>query len=124
MLLVLAATLALLALPFPGVPSLPPGSEIRVTSPDLRVVYLVIRVEKGGLVLERAGELVPGQEVAVVVRVGKEVRAFPGQVVGDEIVLLLPEGRASLRLSLEKVYGLSWPEEVPRGPGPGHRGRP
>jgi len=107
---------ALLALPLPGVPELPPGSELRVTSPDLRVVYLALRVDEKGLVVTSSGELPPGQPVALVVRVGKEVKVFPGQATRDDVVLFLPEGEVSLRATLEKVYGLPWPE-VLGGPG-------
>ncbi len=115
--------LALLALPLPGVPALPPGSELRVTSPDLRAVYLALRVTEKGLVVKQSGELKPGQPVALVVRVGKEVKVFPGRAARGDIVLLFPEGEVSLRETLEKIYRLTWPE-VLGGPHPGDRRRP
>ncbi len=114
---------ALLVLPLPGVPQLPPGSELRVTSPDLRAVYLALRVTEKGLAVKRSGELEPGQPVALVVRVGKEVKVFQGRAAPGDIVLLLPQGEASLRKILEKIYRLSWPE-VLGGPHSGDRRRP
>jgi len=117
-------TLALLALPLPGVPALGPGAEIRVTTPDLRVVYLAIRVTEQGIVARPARPLVPGQPVAVVVRVGRRVEVFPGRAGEGDVVLFLPQGRASLLRTLREVYGLRWPKEVPLGPRPLDRRRP
>jgi len=114
---------ALLVLPLPGVPELPPGSELRVTSPDLKVVYLALRVTARGLEVRRSGALDPGRPVALVVRVGKAVRVFPGRAIPGDIVLLFPEGEVSLRKTLEAVYRLKWPE-VLGGPRPGDRRRP
>ncbi len=117
-------TLALLALPLPGIPTLGPGAELRVTTPDLRIVFLAARVTEQGIVARAARPLAPGQPVAVVVRVGRRVEVFPGRAGEGDVVLFLPQGRASFLRTLKEVYGLSWPEEVPLGPHPPDRRRP
>ncbi len=127
----------LLAVPLPGVPRLGAGSEIRVATPDLRVVYLALRVTDRGLAVIRPPRaFVPGQPVAVLVRVGRRVFVFPGRAARGDVVLFLPQGRASLKRILAEVYRLYWREdgpvfrsrerrrEVPGAPRPGHRRRP
>jgi len=126
-------SLALLAVPLPGVPRLGAGSEIRVTTPNLRVVYLALRVTEEGLsVIRPPRAFVPGQPVAVVVRVGRRVFVFPGRAERGDVVLFLPQGRASLKRILAEVYHLHWRRdrpvfksrerrwEVPGAPRPGY----
>ena len=95
-----------------------------MTTPDLRVVYLAARVTEQGIVTRSARPLVPGQPVAVVVRVGRRVYVFSGRAGEGDVVLFLPEGRVSLLRTLREVYGLRWPKEVPLGPRPLDRRRP
>jgi len=117
--------LSLLVVPLPDLPSLPSGSEIRVASTDMRVVYLALRVEGDRLVAVGEPKSPPaGEQVAVVVRYRRKVFYYPGQVAPGDVVLFLPQGRASLRRILLEVYRLKLGEKAARlwevwgGPGP------
>ena len=88
------------------------------------MVYLAIRITERGALSQSARPLVPGQPVAVVVRVGRQVRVFTGRAAEGDVVLFLPQGRVPLLRTLREVYKLRLPREVPLGPDPRDRRRP
>ncbi len=132
-------TLTLLLAPLPGLPRLPSGAELRLVSPDLKRVFAVFVVRESTVwPLRRPVVWGPGQRLAVVVRVGRRVYVYPGLTTEDDVLLVLPEGKAPLKALLAEVYHLRWPspEEIerylknrpkrrrPLGPHPDRRRRP
>ncbi len=103
--LLLTAVLALA--PLPGLPALPDGTEVRVVSPDLRIVYLLGRVERGALRLG-ARPIRPPENASVrlIVKVGRDLHVYEGRVLAGEVFLILDDGIVSLRETFARVYHL------------------
>ncbi len=96
-------------------PSLLPGTELRLFSPNLRVLYAAWRVEEGRL-LPLSPPLRPeeGSPVQLVlVLPSGQVQSYPGRVERGEVWLLLegpggPQGRYPLGQLLKEVYRLNF----------------
>ncbi|MGC8904837.1 hypothetical protein [Thermus sp.] len=110
--LLLAAALAALP-PLLG-PTLPPGTELRLLSADLRTLHGAWRVE-GRRLLPLSPPLAPkaGQEVQLLlVLPGERPRAFPGMAERGDVFLPWEKERVSLLRLLKEVYGLAPPERL------------
>lgn len=95
-------------------PALPPGTELRLLSQDLRTLHGAWRVE--GKRLVALSPPVPprtGQEVQLLlVLPGERPRAFPGVADRGDVLLLRDRERVSLLRLLKEVYGLAPPERL------------
>jgi len=111
-LLLLGAALAALP-PLLG-PALPPGTELRLLSQDLRTLHGAWRVEGRRLLpLSSPVPPKPGQEVQLLlVLPGEKPRAFPGVAERGDVLLLAERERVSLLRLLKEVYGLTPPERL------------
>ncbi|SDE76093.1 hypothetical protein SAMN04488243_10948 [Thermus arciformis] len=112
--LALLLALALAALPPLLGPSLPPGTELRLLSPDLKTLYGAWRVE-GKRLLALSPPVAPkaGQEVQLLVALpGEKPRAFPGVAERGDVLLPWEKERLSLLRLLKEVYGLNPPERL------------
>lgn len=107
--LLLAFALALA--PLPNLPFIPPGSEIRVVSPDLLTVYVVWQVEERNLVLQSKLPTPANREVRVLFRVGGSYRPpYNGITTPKGDIALLVQGeRVSLNELLTRTYRLNLP---------------
>ncbi|TBH20593.1 hypothetical protein [Thermus thermamylovorans] len=106
--------LALGALPPLLGPSLPPGTELRLLSPDLRTLHGAWRVE-GKRLLPLSQPLAPraGQEVQLLLALpGERPRPLPAVADRGDVLLLHQGERISLLRLLREVYGLTPPERL------------
>uniref|UniRef100_A0A7C5RDK7 Uncharacterized protein n=2 Tax=Thermus caliditerrae TaxID=1330700 RepID=A0A7C5RDK7_9DEIN len=106
--------LALAALPPLLGPSLPPGTELRLLSQDLRTLHGAWRVE-GKRLLPLSPPVPPkvGQEVQLLlVLPGERPRPFPGVADRGDVLLVQDRERVSLLKLLKEVYGLTPPERL------------
>jgi hypothetical protein len=112
--LFLPLSLALAALPPLLGPALPPGTELRLLSQDLRTLHGAWRVE--GKTLKPLSPPLPprpGQEVQLLLFLpGERPRAFPALADRGDVLLLLEKERVSLLKLLKEVYGLTPPERL------------
>ncbi|WP_243094958.1 hypothetical protein [Thermus thalpophilus] len=111
-LLLLGAALAALP-PLLG-PALPPGTELRLLSQDLRTLHGAWRVE-GKRLLPLSPPVPPrfGQEVQLLLALpGERPKAFPGVAERGDVLLLWERERVSLLKLLREVYGLTPPERL------------
>ena len=92
--------LALAALPpLPG-QALPPGTELRLLSPDLKTLFAPWRLEGNRL----------GTEVRLLLSVpGKKPQVLPGVAAEGDVLLLLGKERVSLVRLLQEAYGVALP---------------
>ncbi|WP_457638048.1 hypothetical protein [Oceanithermus sp.] len=105
---ILSALLAMM--PLPGLSALPDGAEVRIVSPDLRTVYLFWLVEKGNLKLQARPLPIPeGSRVRLLIRTGRELHAYEGRYVDDDVFVETPDGFISLKEAFADVYKLKWP---------------
>ncbi|GLV46898.1 hypothetical protein TJA_00750 [Thermus sp. LT1-2-5] len=111
-LLLLGAALAALP-PLLG-PALPPGTELRLLSQDLRTLHGAWRVEgKRLLSLSTPVPPRPGQEVQLLLALpGERPRALSGVAERGDVLLLWERERVSLLKLLKEVYGLTPPERL------------
>lgn len=112
--LALLLGVALAALPPLLGPSLPPGTELRLLSQDLRTLHGAWRVE-GKRLLPLSPPVPPrvGQEVQLlVVLPGEKPRSLPGVADRGDVLLLQERERVSLLRLLKEVYGLTPPERL------------
>lgn len=110
--LALFLSLALAALPPLLGPALPPGTELRLLSPDLKTLHGAWRVE-GKTLLPLSPPLPPraGSEVRLLVAIpGEKPKTFSG--VAERGDVLLEKERISLQKLLKEVYGLTLPERL------------
>ncbi len=106
--LILSALLVLA--PLPGLPALPDGAEIRITSVELRTVYLSWRIEHGVLRLQAKPLPIPqGRRVRLIVRTGRDVHAYDGRYLDGDVFIDVPGGYISVRQAFVKIYHLRWP---------------
>jgi len=105
---------ALAALPPLLGPSLPPGTELRLLSPDLRTLHGAWRVEGKALrPLSPPLPPKPGQEVQLLLFLpGEKPKAFPARAERGDVLLLLEKERVNLLRLLKEVYGLTPPERL------------
>ncbi|ETN88272.1 hypothetical protein HRbin38_00382 [bacterium HR38] len=95
-------------------PGLPPGTELRLFSQDLRILHGAWRVE-GKRLIPLSAPIPPrlGQEVQLLlVLPGEKPRTFPGVADRGDVVLLQDKERVSLLRLLKEVYGLAPPERL------------
>ncbi|MDW8016972.1 hypothetical protein [Thermus sp.] len=95
-------------------PALPPGTELRLLSQDLRTLHGAWRVE-GRRLLALSSPVPPrvGQEVQLLlVLPGEKPRPFPGVADRGDVLLLLEKERVSLLRILKEAYGLTPPERL------------
>lgn len=95
-------------------PSLPPGTELRLLSQDLRTLHGAWRVEgKRLLSLSPPVPPRPGQEVQLLlVLPGEKPRTLPGVADRGDVLLFQEKERVSLLRLLKEVYGLTPPERL------------
>lgn len=86
--------LALAALPPLLGQALPPGTELRLLSPDLKTLFAAWRLEGNRLLLS-----VPG----------KKPQVLPGVAAEGDVLLLLGKERVSLVRLLQEAYGVALP---------------
>ncbi len=111
--LVLLLSAALAALPSLFGPALPPGTEFRLFSPDLRTLHGAWRLE--GKALKPLSPPLPprpGQEVQLLLFLpGEKPKAFPALAERGDVLLGERERVSFLKL-LKEVYGLAPPERL------------
>lgn len=111
-LLPLLTVLFTLAVPLPGVPALPDGSEVRVLREELRSIVSSGTVRDRVLVLSPAPPA--GERVQLWIAMpskdkGTELKQFPGEVARsgqDLAVFVEPKKPVSFRDVLDKAYGV------------------
>ncbi|WP_117237357.1 hypothetical protein [Thermus sediminis] len=112
--LALLLSAALAAFPPLFGPALPPGTELRLSSPDLRTLHGAWRVE--GKTLRPLSPPLPprpGQEVQLLLSLpGERPRAFPALAERGDVLLLWERERVSLLRLLREVYGLAPPDRL------------
>jgi len=95
--------------PLPGLPQIPNGAEIRIVSTDLRTVYLFWTVVDGELRLKSSPLPIPeGSRVRLIVRSGKQVYAYEGRYLENDVLIEVRDGYISVKQSFVKVYHLRW----------------
>ena len=103
--------LALAALPPLLGQALPPGTELRLLSPDLKTLFAAWRLE-GNRLLPLSQPLAPrpGTEVRLLLSVpGKKPQVLPGVAAEGDVLLLLGKERVSLVRLLQEAYGVALP---------------
>ena len=99
--------LALAALPPLLGQALPPGTELRLLSPDLKTLFAAWRLE-GNRLLPLSPR--PGTEVRLLLSVpGKKPQVLPGVAAEGDVLLLLGKERVSLVRLLQEAYGVALP---------------
>lgn len=96
--------------------ALPPGTELRLLSPDLKTLFAAWRLENSRL-LPLSPPLAPRPETEVRLLLsvpGKKPQVLPGVAAEGDVLLLLEKERVSLVRLLQEAYGVAllgrlWP---------------
>jgi hypothetical protein len=99
--------------PLPGLPWIPPGSEVRLVSPDLRTVYASYLVSEDRRLIARAkGVSVPiARDILLFIQTGGKPYIYSGlSAPRGDVWLNIEGGQISLNELLTRTYRLSLPD--------------